>query len=72
MMFNKCRVPQLGKNNCVHWYRLGSDLLERISAEQDVGVLVDDRLAMNQPWWTRKPAVSWGALKGVWPADQGR
>jgi len=46
--------------------------LSQSSEEKDLGVLVDDRLAMNQPWWTRKPAVSWGALKGVWPADQGR
>jgi len=44
----KCRVLQRGTNNCVHLYRLGSDLLEGISAEKDLGVLVDNRLAMNQ------------------------
>ena len=48
MKFNKskCRVLHLGRNNCT--YRLGGDLLERSSAEKDLEVLVDNRLAMSQ------------------------
>jgi len=44
----KCRVLHLGKNNLMHQYRLGADLLERSSVERDLGVLVDNRLTMNQ------------------------
>ena len=49
MRFNKskCGVLHLGRNNCVQQYRLGDDLLERSSAEKDLGVPVDDRLAMS-------------------------
>ena len=45
MRFNrgKCRVLHLGRNNPMHQYRLGADLLER-----NLGVLVDDRLTMSQ------------------------
>ena len=50
MRFNKskCRVFHLRRNNHIHQYRLGDDLLERSSVEKNLGVLVDSRLAMSQ------------------------
>ena len=50
MKFNKgkCRVLHLGRSNYMHQYRLGADLMERSSEEKDLGILMDDRLAMSQ------------------------
>ena len=45
---SKCTALHLWRNNCTHQYRLGADLLERSSAEKDLGVLVDNRMAMSQ------------------------
>ena len=50
MRFNKGKVQHLGRNNCMHQYRLGADLMERSSAEKDLGVLVGDGLAVSQQY----------------------
>ena len=53
MRFNKIkcsRVWHLGRNNCMHQYRLGADLQERSSAEKGLTILVDSRLAMSQQY----------------------
>jgi len=44
----KCRVLHLGRNNPMHHYSLGVDLLQSSSVERDLRVLVDDRLTMSQ------------------------
>ena len=50
MKFNKdeCRVSHLGWSNCMHQCKLGAVQLERSSAERDLGVPVDSRLAASQ------------------------
>ncbi|PKU49476.1 hypothetical protein llap_185 [Limosa lapponica baueri] len=51
MKFNKgnCRVLYLGRNNPMHRYTLGADLLESSSAERDLGFMVD-RVTMRQQY----------------------
>lgn len=40
---SKCTVLLLGRNNCLHQYRLRDDLLERSTVEKDLGVLMDNK-----------------------------
>jgi len=50
MRFSKgeCSVLHLGRNNHIHQCRLGADMMERRCAEKDLGVLIDNRLAVSQ------------------------
>jgi len=61
MKFNKgkCRVLHLGRNNPMHQYRLGADLLGSSSAERNLEVLVDDQV-------DHKPAVCPCFQEGQW------
>ena len=52
MRFNSgmCRILHLGRNNLMLPYKLKADLLEKSSAEKDLGILVGNRLAMSQQY----------------------
>lgn len=47
----------------MHLYRLGSDPWQRSSAEKDLIVLVDNRLAMSMPFWDANDFLCLVALK---------
>lgn len=44
----KCQVLPLGRNNIMHQYRLGADRLESSFAENNMGVLVYNKLNVSQ------------------------
>ena len=56
---SKYRVLQLGRNNHVHQYRLGDDLLERSSAEKDLHVLLDSSVSS----WPKRPVGIMGCIE---------
>ena len=56
---SKCKVLCAGGNNPMHQYRLGADLLESGSVEEDLGVLVDSRLTLSHHCALRGQVVQW-------------
>ena len=47
---SKCGILYLRRSNHIHQYRVEDDLLKRSSTEKNLGVLVDNRLAMRQQY----------------------
>ena len=64
---SKCRVLHRRR---MHQARLGADLLEKSSAEKDLGALVGNRLAMSQQCAgvAQKANGILGCIKKTWPA----
>lgn len=57
------------RNNAMHQYRLGVDLLESSSAKKDQGTLMG-MLPMNQQCAFLVPMVYRGALRTAWKITQ--
>jgi len=72
MRFNKgkCRILHMGRNNHMHQYRLGVDLLDGSSVEKEQSVLVGQRLVMGHQCalMAKKASAILGFIKRAWPA----
>ncbi|TRZ13678.1 hypothetical protein HGM15179_013450 [Zosterops borbonicus] len=72
LKFNRgqCKVLHLCRNNPRHQHRLGDELLKISSAEKDLGVLVANKLSMNQQCvlGAKKASEILGALGRALPA----
>lgn len=57
----------------MHLYRLGDDMLEGSSVEEDLSVPVDNRLTTLSSTflWPRRSMISWDALRRARSAGQG-
>lgn len=66
------RVLHLERNNHMHQNKLGAGLLERSSAEKDLGVLVDQQSAMRQQCVlvAKRTTGTGGALPRARPAGE--
>lgn len=61
MRFDKgnCGVLHLGRNNPMHQYKRGADMLERNSAEKDLEVSVEDRVGHEPAACPRQQEGQW-------------
>lgn len=72
-MKEEFRVPHMERNNSRQQHTLGARGWKGEFAKEDLGFLVDNKLALSQhctPVEIKRPTVSWAALGGMVPAGK--